>query len=221
VLHGAGCEWCVRMRGADVSDVEYLMTEEEAAEAGYREWVGRYLWHVDQLPRVVEAAGTIVMASRGLRAAPLTERLTGGGYVDNIPVTDGPESRNARAVWDALRAYLTVCSSRIGVEAPLLPAALPEDVDAARMWAYRASEWLAAAVESILDWPDLSELENTLFRLIRRARTRLDTGTVRRGRSEPCGVCGQDGVVVDWADGADGSAVLVKTCRVCGEVYAS
>lgn len=188
-------------------------------DAGYRQWVEQYLWHVDQLPNVMEAVGTVAMAPRRLRAAQLREKVSGGGYVDNIPVVDGPESRNAAAVWNALRAYLTVASSRLGVEVPSLPATRPDDVDLARQWAYAATEWLASVVSEILDWPDLAALEAELFRLIRRARARLDTGTVRRARPERCSTCGEPGVLVDWVDGPDGRAALVRACKVCGQVY--
>lgn len=188
-------------------------------DAGYRSWMQRFLWHVDQLPNLVEATGTIVVAARGIRAAPIQERLTGGGYVDNMPLVDGPESRNARAVWDATRAYIAKASSHLGVEGPILPPVLPDDVQLARDWAYAANEWLAAIAPHILAWPDLDELEEALFRLIRRARTRVDAGTVRRARPELCVVCAQEGVLVDWVDGPGGTAQLSKVCKVCGQVY--
>lgn len=187
-------------------------------DAAYREWVDRFLWHVDQLPAVVETTGTIVMASRGIRAAVLSDRITGGGYRDNVPLVNGPESRNARAVWDTLRAYLTVASSRLGVEAPQPPAALP-DVELAREWAYAANAWLSDVVYEICAWPDLDELEAQLFRLIRRACARLQTSTARRTRPELCMRCGEAGVVVDWIDGPDGQALLSKACVVCRTVY--
>jgi hypothetical protein len=197
-----------------MNDVEGLLTEDEAAERGYQEWKALYLWHVDQLPNVVQAVGTVAMAPQMLRAAQLRERVSGGGFIDNMPVVDGPESRYAAAVWHALRAYLTIASSRLGVEAPTLPTSLPDDVDTARRWAFIANEWMAAWVDHLLEWPDLAAAEGELFRLIRRARTRLETGTVRRARPEECEVCGEDAVTVDWADGPDG-AVLVKACQSC------
>lgn len=184
-------------------------------EIAYQQWVDQFLWHVDQLPVVIETAGTIVAVNRGIRAAPLRERLSGGGYVDNIPLVDGPESRNARAVWDALRGYLVVAASRLGVEAPQLPAGLPGEVDAAREWAYAANAWLSDIVDDIRDWPDLNELEHHLFRLIRRARTRLDTTTARRTRPELCTRCGEAGVLIDWITAPDGTAQLSKTCVIC------
>lgn len=187
-------------------------------DAAYREWVDRFLWHVDQLPALVETTGTIVAAVRGIRAAPLTERLSGGGYIDNIPLVDGPESRNARAVWDSLRAYLIVASSRLGIEAPMLPATLP-DVELAREWAYAANAWLSDVVYDIRAWPDLDELEEQLFRLIRRARVRLQTSTTRRTRPELCVRCGEAGVLIDWIDGPDGRAQLSKVCVICRTNY--
>lgn len=178
-------------------------------------WVEEFLWHVDQLPHVIETTGTIAMAVRGIRAAPLTERLSGGGYIDNVPLVDGPESRNARAVWDALRGYLVVATSRLGVEAPALPPGLPDDVDIAREWAYAANAWLSDVVHLIESWDDLDTLQGQLFRLIRRALHRLDLTTHRRARPEFCNRCGQHGVLVDWLDGPDGTSVLSKVCIVC------
>lgn len=188
-------------------------------DAAYREWVDRFLWHVDQLPVVVETAGTILVATRGIRAAPLTERLSGGGYIDNMPIIDGPESRNARAVWDALRRYLTVAASRLGLESPTLPPGLPDDTQLAREWAYAANGWLSDIVYDIRAWPDLDELEEQLFRLIRRARHRLHTGTARRSPAELCTRCGENGVLIDWIDGPDGQALLSKVCVVCRTNY--
>jgi hypothetical protein len=177
-------------------------------------WVEEFLWHVDQLPHVIETTGTIVMAVRGVRAAPLTERVSGGGYIDNMPVVDGPESRNARAVWATLRGYLVVASSRLGVEAPQLPSQLP-DVELAREWAYAANAWLSDVVHLIESWDDLDLLQAQLFRLIRRALHRLDLTAQRRARPEFCIRCGQHGVLVDWLDGPDGESVLSKVCIVC------
>jgi hypothetical protein len=78
---------------------------------------------------------------------------------------------------------------------------------------------MAAWVDHILDWPDLATAEGELFRLIRRARARLGAHTARREDATVCSVCGEAGVVVDWVDGPDGSAVLSKTCRVCKAVH--
>jgi hypothetical protein len=188
-------------------------------DAAYREWVDRFLWHVDQLPALVETTGTIRLAVRGLQAAVLHERVSGGGYIDNIPVVDGPESRNARAIWDAMRRYLVVASSRIGVEGPQLPAMLPDEVDVAREWAYAANAWLADVVYAIQAWDDLTQLEEHLFSLVRRARGRLATSTARRTRPELCIRCGENGVLIDWIDGPDGHARLSKVCVVCRTNY--
>jgi hypothetical protein len=183
--------------------------------AAREQWVAEYLWHVDQLPYVVETTGTIAVAVRGVQAAKLTERVSGGGYVDNVPLVDGPEARNARAVWDALRGYLVVAASRLGVEAPQLPPGLPDDVELAREWAYTANAWLSDAVEHIQSWDDLDALQDQLFRLVRRAMHRLELTATRRARPEYCERCGQHGVLVDWIDGPDGGSVLSKVCIVC------
>ena len=194
-------------------------------DAAYCEWVARFLWDVDQLPALVETTGTIALAVRGACASQLTERITGGGFYDNVPLVDGPESRNARAVWDALRSYLIVASSRLGLEAPGLPAGLPDDVELAREWAFAANAWPSDVVYEIRSWPDLDELEEQLFRLIRRARSRLDVNTTRRARSELCTRCGEVGVTVDWIDGPegpdgpDGQACLSRVSLVCRTTY--
>lgn len=188
-------------------------------DAAYNEWVDRFLWHVDQLPALVETTGTIAVAVHGIQASQLRERVTGGGFYDNIPLVDGPESRNARAVWDSLRGYLVVASSRLGLEAPTLPVGLPDDVELAREWAFAANAWLSDVVYEIQSWPDLDELEEQLFRLIRRARSRLDLHTARRTRAELCTRCGENGVIVDWIDGADGQALLSKVCVICRTNY--
>lgn len=83
-------------------------------DAAYREWADRFLWHIDQLPALAETTGTMALAVRGVRASQLTERIAGGGFYDNVPLVGGPESRKARAVWDALRVYLVVASTRLG-----------------------------------------------------------------------------------------------------------
>lgn len=189
-------------------------------EAGYRLWVDSFLWHVDQLPYVVETTVTLVVASRGLRAQQLTERVTGGGFYDNIPIADGPEGRNAAAVWQALRAYLVAAASRIGVEAPELPATVPGESYLARDWAYAANLWLADQVHHIVEHPDLGEAEEALFRLIRRARRQQgEHRTVRRAAPEECDTCGADQVRIDWVDGPDGQRQLLKACGNCGETY--
>lgn len=188
-------------------------------DAAYHRWVDQFLWHVDQLPHVIEATGTIAMAVRGIHAAPLKERVSGGGYIDNIPLVDGPESRRARAVWDALRGYLVVASSRVGVEAPQLPSGLPDDVELAREWAYAANAWLSEIVYAIQAWDDLTALEEQLFRLIRRARGRVGATTARRARPALCTRCGEHGVLIDWIDGPDGQPLLSKVCVVCRTNY--
>ncbi|MEV8023681.1 hypothetical protein [Microbacterium sp. NPDC080220] len=188
-------------------------------EAGYREWVARYLWHVDQLPHVIDYSDSGVLAPVRLKASRTDQiRVSGGGYIDNVPVADGPGARDNRAIWDALRAYLVAAASHLGVEAPILPATVPGDAELARQWAYAANEWLAAIVEHLLDWPDLTALEERLFGLIRRARRRQGgAAVVTTAPLELCETCGAREVQIDWLDGPGGAPVLSRACRVCGE----
>jgi hypothetical protein len=179
--------------------------------------VERFLYHVDQLPLVIEPTGYLMIPS--LKASRTDQvKITGGGYVDNVPIVDGPGAKRTRAVWHALRAYLGAASSAIGVEAPVLPATVPDDVTLARDWAYAANQWLADVVHMINDHPDLAALEESLFGLIRRAAGRRpETGTVRRNPPEWCGVCGTEAVLVDWINGPDGQPVLTRACQHCGD----
>lgn len=97
----------------------------------------RYLGHVVQLPAVVETTGTIVMATRGTRAAPLGERVSGGGYRDKVPLLDGPGRARARRVGHAPRLPRRR-GIPLGLEAPQLTPVLP-GVGLARGWAYAAN----------------------------------------------------------------------------------
>lgn len=136
-----------------------------------------------------------------------------------MPVKDGPGARDNRAIWDALRAYFVAAASHLGIESPILPAAVPGDPDLARQWAYAANEWLAAIVEHVLDLPDLTALEERLFGLIRRARRRQGgSAVVTTAPLELCETCGARGVQIDWLDGAGGVPVLSRACHVCGEI---
>jgi hypothetical protein len=188
-------------------------------DAGYRRWTERYLWHIDQLPLIVQTTGVLVMPH--LRAVKIQERVSGGGYIDNIPVVDGPGTRDAVAAWAALRAYLDCAAVHLDVERLSIPFELPEDVDSARWWAHEARAWLARVVDRIRAWPDLVELEETLFALIRRVSGRQpDVQDPAPTVMDLCEVCGQEAVLVDWIEGPDGTSMLAKACTVCGTKYA-
>jgi hypothetical protein len=201
----------MRMRGADVSIPLDALDPEQA----YREWREGYLWHVDHLPEAfVEDVGQLVLPH--LRAAKLQERVTGGGYVDNIPVSDSRASRDMAMLWAVLRAYLTCASSRIGVEAPIIPFSLPEVADA-RRWAYDASGWLTRMVDQVRSWPDLDELQATLFPLIRRYASNTTPVELEPvTQLEWCDTCGEQAVLIDWIPGPQGEPMLAKACTVCG-----
>lgn len=192
-------------------------------DAGYRQWRESFLWHVDQLPVVIETTGVLVLPH--LRAAKLQEKVSGGGYIDNIPIVDGPGTRDTLALWAALRAYLTTAARHLEAEGVSLPAVLPEDLDSARWWAHEARAWLARIVDDIRAWPDLVELEETLFSLIRRTSGRRpEPAPVARAEPESvemerCDVCGKCAVLIDWIETADGRSMLAKACTVCGTKY--
>jgi hypothetical protein len=186
-------------------------------DAGYRQWRENFLWHIDQLPTVLETTGVLVLPH--LRAKKLQEKVSGGGFIDNIPVADGPGTRDTLALWVALRAYLTTAARYLGVEGVMFPHELPDDLDEARWWAHEARAWLARAVDHIRAWPDLVELEDAMFTLIRRvAGRRPHTSPAAPVEGERCTVCGQPSVLIDWVDATDGP-VLAKACTTCGHQY--
>ena len=64
-------------------------------EAAYERWRQWYLWHVDQIPHVIDYVGGSIIAIGRLKPSRLDQlRVSGGGYIDNLPVADGPGSRD-------------------------------------------------------------------------------------------------------------------------------
>lgn len=187
-------------------------------DAAYERWKERYLWHAQQIPHVIDyEGGSVIVSIARLKASRFDQvRVSGGGYIDNLPVADGPGSRDNAAIWNALRTYLTCAAGHLGMESPVLPPAIPAELALAREWAYAVSGWLVEAVEFIGAWPDLDQYEDGLFRLIRRARRRQGDQVTTVAAPELCLVCGERAVRVDWLDGAGGTPVLTKACAVCG-----
>lgn len=203
------------------------MTADDQAEHDYRQWVESWLYHLDQIPRLLET--TSLLALPTVRASRTDQvKITGGGYIDNVPITDGGASTDGNLLWATLCAYLHAVSTHTDSVPPLaqhprlwrLPAG--EAPTEARAHAIEATGWLADLVDHVIDWPDLAYLEDELFALVRRLKGRYrSAGTVRRARPRICGVCGECAVLIDWVDGANGSPkpVQVGVCKVCGQTY--
>lgn len=193
-------------------------------EAGYRAWVQQYLWHIDQIPLLIETAGILALPNIGVsRGGSQFDRpqITGGGYYDNVPIRDDNATATSHELWVALVAYLNAIRAH-GLTATNLADEVPADPDVARRRAYDAIGWLADHVEQIVDWADLGPLEEELFEIVRRSRGRFgSTGTARRARPRLCTTCGEHAVIVDWIEGANGSPkpIQVGVCKSCNETY--
>lgn len=194
-------------------------------EAGYREWVRQYLWHIDQIPALLETVGALATPSIGVSRGGSrfdAVQITGGGYYDNVPIRDGGATADSEQLWTTVRHYLDAVRGHGLATAPVLDPTFPAHVSTARREAYRVNAWLADRVEQIVDWADLGPLEDELFGLIRRMKGRYrGAGTARRARPRVCESCAEAAVVVDWVDGANGSPkpVQVGVCRSCGATY--
>lgn len=193
-------------------------------EAGYREWVRQYFWHIDQIPALLETVGVLATPSIGVSRGGSrfdAVQITGGGYYDNVPIRDGGATADSEELWMTVRQYLDAVR-RHGTDAPALGLSFPGVVDVARREAYRVTAWLADHVEQIVDWADLGPLEDEMFSLIRRMKGRYrGAGTERRARPRVCELCAEAAVVVDWVDGSSGSSEPVQAgvCRACGTTY--
>lgn len=193
-------------------------------EIWYREWVKQYLWHIDQLPLLMETTATLAIPRLGVsRGGSQFDRpqVTGGGYYDTIPLADGGATEDSRTLWAAMCAYVRAVSGHVE-GAPLLALTAPDEAGVARAAAYSVTGWLADHVDTIAELHVISSVEDELFALIRRLRGRYTAaGTHRRARPRLCTTCGEHAVIVDWIDGANGSPkpVQVGVCKACGETY--
>jgi hypothetical protein len=192
-------------------------------EWAHREWVREFEWHLDQVPGLIETLG--LLAAPRLPVQQLDRpRVSGGGYVDNVPVnlSGTGDARDARALWSLLSEYCRATAEWLA-EDSAWPAELPGDPRAARDQVLLAVGWLidrAEAIESIGD-VGLEAFRELLFSAIRRARARARAaGTRRRSRPRTCVVCKSSTVVIDWSDrGGSGRARPVGRCSMCGQVY--
>ncbi len=204
-------------------------------EQDYHRWVQQYLYHLDQLGPLFETTGVLALPT--VRASRTDQvKITGGGYVDNIPITDSGASTDADDLWLSLWRYLHAVTDKTSIDTTIpahrrtpplaqhpalwafIPRGAPQD---ARAHAIEATGWLAELVDHIVTWHHLAPREDELFALIRRMRGRYQATTARRQRPRLCEVCGEHAVVIDWIDGKDGSPkpVQVGLCRSCKQVY--
>lgn len=189
-------------------------------ELGYRQWVDRFLHHINLIPTLIvtlilDEDGVLVMPGvKTQKYGPDVERVSGGGYFDNLQVVGrgvGPDM-----LWAALRAYLTVVSSRLGVEAPQLTPAPTGDPDRALAQADTAVRWLEDHAHTIGVTSGLADYEEPLFGLIRRAGGNAPTA-LRGEQGDECDLCGEAAVQITWIEGPTGEPAFGRVCAACGQ----
>ncbi|GLJ78650.1 hypothetical protein [Microbacterium imperiale] len=207
-------------------------------EARSLEWRRAFEWHLDQVPPLMDTLSTLSVTL--LRASRVDQiKVTGGGYIDNVPVSDRSAGVDADELWTWLVAYTRAVVAWI--EPQLQPDDRPSIANDPRTWTAVAPRpdadplsartvalltigWLIDHAGLIEPIRELDAHAETMFKLIRKLRGIHRGGSVaRRQRPRVCGVCGECAVLVDWVDGANGSPkpVQVGRCKVCGQTYAT
>ncbi|MFJ4174023.1 hypothetical protein [Microbacterium sp. NPDC089696] len=188
-------------------------------------WVRRFEWHLDQLPGILEV---LRADSSGLKAARLSERVSGGGgparlpfNVDLVDTTDD--------LWAAVIEYTSEVAERLGETVTDAvtwrrsgaAVGLSSAVTGyqARVLAFAVVRWLTERSEEISGLP-MNDAEDHLFGMIRRLRVQYMLPPVERpSRRRTCEACGERAVAAEWVSDALGRGVLVVECRDCGESY--
>lgn len=205
-------------------------------EARSLEWRRSFEWHLDQVPPLIETLSTLSITL--LRASRVDQvKVSGGGYIDNVPVADRGAGIDADELWTWLVAYTRAVVAWI--EPQLQPDDRPTIARDARTWTAVAPRpdadplsarrvalltigWLIDHVDLIEPIRELDAHAETMFKLIRKLRgIHRGDSTARRQRPRVCGVCGECAVLIDWIDGSNGSPkpVQVGRCKVCGQTY--
>ncbi|MEQ6898992.1 hypothetical protein [Microbacterium sp. KR10-403] len=192
---------------------------EYAQQEEWDTWVASYEWHLDKLPPLLqqmrEQQATVIRATN-LEAT----RVSGGGYLDNVRVIDEPgtPAADAAILWALLTGYAEAVADRIGeCPTPRPPFAAPDDARTAWRASYELVAWLLDddRVNRIVEHHDLGELEETLFREVRKGGNRYGLAPERRNRKRLCTICGERGMVAAWIDEGAGT-VAVARCERCG-----
>ncbi|GAA4762471.1 hypothetical protein [Microbacterium gilvum] len=205
--------------------------------AMWQAWRHEFEWHLDQVPLLLETMREHVVLVRSTRYDQV--KITGGGYVDNMPSAVGsPADRDSNLLWAMLVVFTKSATEWINAEvlppaAPIYPVLAQDrrtwledrvvvdpDGRTAGARADVTTKWLIAHAERIYPIEALDTYREGLFRTIRRYRAIYSAaGTVRRDRPITCRVCGQAGVLSDWITGADGRGTQIGRCKHCGEQY--
>lgn len=205
-------------------------------EAQARAWRREFEWHLDQVPPLMETLSTL--STTLLRASRTDQvKVSGGGYISHVPITDAGAGADADELWRWVVAYTRAVVA--WTEAQLQPDDRPAIAHDPRTWtavsprpdadplsarsvALVTIGWLIDHADLIEPIRELDTHRDAMFALIRRLRgIHRGSSTARRARPRICGICGECAVLVDWVDSANGSPkpVQVGRCKVCGQTY--
>lgn len=214
-----------------------MLTTEDVEDQQRRAWEAHFTYHLDILPPLMEALVWLVLPSVPVsRGGSQFDRpqITGGGYFDVVPVTDGRTSMtDAIGVWERVAEYVTRITVRLNLPvrapwAPILPplwgpwlSRVNPDPLLARRHALMITGWLADHTDQIITFHELQESEDALFFELRALRARYGVSPRPRRPREICGVCGTRAVTVQWVPAKDGSPKPVRAavCSNCGDTH--
>lgn len=188
-----------------------------------REWRRQFEYHLDIVPPLMEIL--VWMTIPSIPAARTDQvKISGGGFVDNVPVIDtgrGPAA-DATYLWEWLVAYTRAVTAWIAPDRPAPVLADKPDADplTARSLSLVTVGWLIDHADLVRLVDELEQSREEMFATIRQLRGRYGVFPRPRQPRARCGLCGLVAVVVDWVTAAGGTArpVQVAKCKACGDV---
>ncbi|MGX5770813.1 hypothetical protein ACWKWN_08685 [Microbacterium trichothecenolyticum] len=195
------------------------ITAEEISAQEWKRWIGRYQWHLDQTPSLLEAMRE---AASGIRAV-VYDRDRVDASREGVPLPFREEVvDDADELWRALVGYGRAVASRIGGGPAALDALWARgaagglrsgtDPETARLQAYEIVVWLVEHIADVAQHADLEGDEAHLFYEIRRLRARYTSDRVKPRAVRACTLCGAPSVSVEWLSLTE----EIAECGYCG-----
>ena len=191
-------------------------------------WERRLRWHVDQLPVILE---TIREARVRLRAAKYDANRVQESRGEAPAPTDLNAVDDADDLWALIVPLMVECSEKVHGKLPPVAGAswthhgqvaglpaqwTPRD---ARLAGWHVAEWLRMWAPH-LEFVDVGEPMDHLFRAIRGAAARWVGVTPRLYRARGCGLCITGRVLIRYED-IGGVEHMTVECVACGQGYGS
>lgn len=191
-------------------------------------WERRLRWHVDQLPVILE---TIREARVRLRAAKYDANRVQESRGEAPAPIDLNAVEDADDLWALIVPLVTECGEKLHARTPDAvqaawthhgePAGIPatwtpRDV---RNAAWHVAEWLRMWAPH-LEYVDVGDSMDHLFRAIRGAAARWVGVTPRLYRARGCGLCITGRVLIRYED-IGGVEHMTVECVACGQGYGS